>query len=54
MRNRKGQSILEYLIILAALVVAFIFVATNFIQPGVKQVFNDVSQSMQNASGQLP
>lgn len=51
--KRKGQSILEYVIIFAVIVAAVIFAATQFIKPAVEKGMNDTAQAMQTATGRL-
>ncbi len=53
MKKRKGQSILEYVIIFAAIVAAVIFGAKTFIQPAVQKVMQDASSAMETATGKL-
>jgi Flp pilus assembly pilin Flp len=43
MVKKKGQSILEYVIILAAITAAVIWAASNAVTPAVKQMFTDSS-----------
>ena len=43
MKKRKGQSILEYVIILTAVVAAIIFAAHNVVTPAVDQMFEDAA-----------
>ncbi|MDD5477959.1 MAG: hypothetical protein PHG87_07195 [Candidatus Omnitrophica bacterium] len=54
MRNKKGQSILEYVIVLTVIVIAVALAATKWIKPAVDQGLNDASKSINNATGQLP
>lgn len=50
--NRVGQSTMEYVIVLTAIVAAILFAATQFIRPSMNKVMRDASVSM-NASGSL-
>ena len=50
--NRVGQSTLEYVIVLTAIVAAILFAAIQFLRPSVNRVYSDASQTM-NASGTL-
>jgi uncharacterized protein (UPF0333 family) len=54
MRNKKGQSILEYVIVLTVIVAAIAIAATQYIKPGVEKSFENVNSSIVNASGRLP
>ena len=53
MKRRKGQSILEYVIIFAAIVAAVIFAATKFIKPAVETGMEDAAGAMETATGRL-
>ena len=48
--GRKAQSILEYVIILAAIVAAIIYGARTFIEPAVKNVFSDSGEVIETKS----
>lgn len=50
--NKVGQSTLEYVIVLTAIIAAILFAAAQFIKPAVNQIFNEAGNRM-NASGQL-
>ncbi len=50
--KKVGQSTLEYVIVLTAIVAAILFAAAQFIRPGVNKVYGDVSNRM-NQSGDL-
>jgi uncharacterized protein (UPF0333 family) len=50
--SKVGQSTLEYVIVLVAIVAAIIFAAAQFIKPATNKVFSDASATM-NASGTL-
>jgi hypothetical protein len=54
MRRRKGQSVLEYVIVLTAIVAAIAYAATKFIGPAVKTALEDSAGSMETATGKLP
>ena len=47
MFTRKGQSTLEYVIVLTAIVAGIIFAATKFIQPRVQGSLDSISGKMQ-------
>ena len=46
MRRRKAQSILEYTLILAAIVAGIIFAARTLVRPAVEQSFTDATDTM--------
>lgn len=46
MSIRKAQSILEYTLILAAIVAGIIFAARTMVRPAVEQSFTDATESM--------
>lgn len=50
--GKVGQSTLEYVIVLTAIVAAILFAATQFIKPSVNKVYNDAGKTL-NASGTL-
>ncbi len=54
MRRRKGQSILEYVIVLTVIVAAIALAATTFIRPAVNQAFSDANQTIQGATTKMP
>lgn len=54
MRNKKGQSILEYVIVLTVIVVAIIIAAQGVIKPAIDKAFNDSADVIKNATSQLP
>jgi uncharacterized protein (UPF0333 family) len=54
MRNKKGQSILEYVIVLTVIVAAVAIAATSYIKPGIQKSIENVNASIVNASGRLP
>jgi len=45
-RKRRAQSILEYTLILSAIVAGIIFAARTLIRPAVEQSFTDATESM--------
>ncbi len=53
MFNKKGQSILEYVIVLTAIVGALVWAAATLIKPAVETGLNDTTQSIQNVSTRL-
>ena len=54
MRRRKGQSILEYVIVLTVIVAAIAYAASSFIKRAVQNALVDASTSITNATGRLP
>jgi uncharacterized protein (UPF0333 family) len=54
MRNKKGQSILEYVIVLTVVVAAIAWGATQFIRPAVEQGTTDAASSVNDATRRLP
>lgn len=54
MRSKKGQSVLEYVIVLTAIVAAVIFAAGKFIKPAVEQAMSDSATSIKSATAKLP
>ncbi len=53
MRVKKGQSILEYTLILAAIIAGIIFAARTLVRPAVEQNFTDATDAMTRMSGEL-
>lgn len=53
MRNRKGQSILEYVIVLTVIVIAVAVAAKAFIAKGVDKGLSDAGKTIEYATGQL-
>lgn len=54
MRMNKGQSILEYVIVLTVIVAAIAYAATQFIKPGVDKALENSEEVIKNATGKLP
>jgi len=54
MRRRKGQSILEYVIVLTVIIAAIAWAAAAALRPAVTAVMVDTSAALQGASGKLP
>ena len=50
--SKVGQSTLEYVIVLTAIVAAILFAVSQFVKPGVNKVYSDVGNRM-NESGTL-
>lgn len=53
-RYKKGQSVLEYIIVLTAIVAIIIIAATNLIGPAVEQAMTDAATSITDATADLP
>ena len=54
MCRKKGQSILEYVIVLTVIVVAIAFAAKSYIKTGVEKGLQDAGSTITYATGQLP
>lgn len=55
MRRKKGQSILEYVIVLTAIVAAIAIVATKFIKPAVEEGIGEKTKKViEGAVERLP
>ena len=54
MCRKKGQSILEYVIVLTVIVIAVAVAAKAFIAKGVNQGLTDAGNTIEHATGQLP
>ena len=54
MRYKKGQSVLEYVILLTVIVAAIAFAATKFIGPAVSTTLDSSAQSITGAVSRLP
>jgi Flp pilus assembly pilin Flp len=53
-RQEKGQSVLEYVIILTAIIAVIIVAATAVIRPAVNTAMTDAATSITNATSSLP
>jgi Flp pilus assembly pilin Flp len=53
MSKRKGQSTLEYVIILTAIIAAIVFAAVTFLKPRVQSSLDNVTSQMQVGVQQL-
>jgi len=53
MLRKKGQSTLEYVIILTAIVAGIIYAATKFVKPKVESSLEHVSGEMENAVSKI-
>jgi len=54
MRRVKGQSILEYVIVLTAIVAAIVVAAGTFIKPAVDGAMKNAQSSMTGSTNKLP
>jgi hypothetical protein len=54
MRRKMGQSILEYVIVLTAIVGCIIWAAVAFIKPAVQQGLSDATTAVGTAADKLP
>jgi uncharacterized protein YpmB len=54
MRRRKGQSILEYVIVLTVIVAAIAVAAGTLIKPAMNKAVDDSSKTIQSATERLP
>lgn len=54
MRNKRGQSVLEYVIVLTVVVAAIAYGASQFLKPAVEQGTTDASNSVSDATARLP
>jgi len=54
MCRRKGQSILEYVIVLTVIVAAIAVATTQLIKPAVNKALSDSSATIEGATGRLP
>jgi type II secretory pathway component PulF len=54
MRRKKGQSILEYVIVLTVIVAAIAVAARTFIAPAITAAFNSSNKTITNATDKFP
>jgi Flp pilus assembly pilin Flp len=54
MCRKRGQSILEYIIVLTAIVAVIIVAAGTIIKPAIEKGFNDTASSIKDSTGKLP
>ncbi len=54
MRRRKGQSILEYVIVLTVIIAAIAYAAKSFLSPGIQQGFTNAGAAINFSSSKLP
>ncbi len=53
MRRRKAQSILEYTLILAAIIAGIILAARTMVRPAVEQSFTDATGAMEDMTSRF-
>ncbi len=53
MHRKKGQSILEYVIVLSAIVAAIVVAASSVIQPGVNKALSSVMDSVGTSANKI-
>jgi len=53
-RGNNGQSTLEYVLILTAVVGVIIWAAAGLIRPGVEKALTDADSAMKSAAPKLP
>ena len=53
MHRKKGQSILEYVIVLSAIVAAIVVAASSVIRPGVTTALNSVMGSVGTSANKI-
>lgn len=54
LRNRKGQNILEYVIVLTAIIAVIIIAAAGPIKDAVTKAMDDAAESIKTSTGKLP
>ena len=54
MRSKKGQSILEYVIVLTVIVAAIALAAGTMIKPSINNAMNKMGSTINTAASQLP
>lgn len=54
MRRNKGQSILEYVIVLTALLLAVSFYASTTLRAGIGGAFTNMSSAITGATSRIP
>ena len=54
MRRRKGQSILEYVIVLTVIIAAIAYAARSFLADGIQAGFSNAGTAINYSSNKLP
>jgi Flp pilus assembly pilin Flp len=52
--SKKGQSVLEYVIVLTAIIAVIVAGAATVLRPAVQNTLNSSGQTIQNAAARLP
>ncbi|MFH0827142.1 MAG: hypothetical protein V1923_04590 [Candidatus Omnitrophota bacterium] len=52
--SKKGQSVLEYVIVLTAIIAVIVAGATTILRPAVQNTLNSSGQTITNAAARLP
>ena len=52
-KKTRGQSTLEYILVLTAIIGVMIWAAATLVKPKVEQGFGDVQESIQNTATQI-
>lgn len=50
LKDKKGQSTVEYVIVFTAIAAAVIFAAANIIRPAVNRVYNEAGAGIEDAA----
>lgn len=53
-RSKRGQSVLEYVVVLTAIIAIIVLAANGVIRDAVDKAMKDAARSITNASGRLP
>lgn len=54
MRRKEGQSILEYVIVLMAILLAVAYYASTTLRGGIGGAFSNMSSAITSATGKIP
>ena len=54
MRRKRGQSVLEYVIVLTAIIAAIAFAARTFIAPKTELIMEKAGDAMETAADNFP
>jgi len=53
MHRKRGQSLLEYMLVIAAILVAVVAAATTFIKPAATKTMEESGKAVEGAAGKL-
>lgn len=53
MRTKKGQLVIEYVVMFTVIVAVIIYAATAFVKPSVNRFFNSATKIIDNVSDQI-